>query len=79
MPEHLTQTPRYESPRGGGADVMPVPKEQILPPSILSRRQPRKGNQRIGRMPIGTDTRNPWGRAQGGSIDKPLLGRNRDI
>jgi len=78
MPQHLTRT-LYKSPRGGGADVMPVPKEQILPPSILSRRQPRKGNRRIGRMPIGTDTRNPWGRAQGGSIDKPLLGRNRDI
>ena len=41
--------------------------------------RPQKGNRRVGRMPIGTDTRNPWGRADGGLMDIPLTGRSRYI
>jgi len=86
MPEHLTRTlyksPRGgdQPPRGGGPDVIPRPK---MYPSILTARRPHypdpSPNRRVGRMPIGTDTRNPWGRADGGLMDIPLPGRKRDI
>ena len=69
-----------QPPRGGGPDVISRPK---MYPSILTARRPHypdpSPNRRVGRMPIGTDTRNPWGRADGGLMDIPLPGRSRYI
>ena len=86
MPEHLTTyTPPKKTyvtpPRGGGADVMPIPqpKQKYVSPARPHSADPPSGGGQRGSMPTGTAGRNPWGRAHGGLIDKPLPGRRRDI
>ena len=83
MPEHLTTyTPPKKTyvtpPRGGGADVMPTPPPKQTYVSPARPHGNGGGNQR-GSMPTGTAGRNPWGRAHGGLIDRPLPGRSRYI
>ena len=66
------------TPRGGGADVMPIPpprKTYVSP----ARPHGDGGGGQKGSMPAGTAGRNPWGRAHGGLMDIPLPGRRRDI
>ena len=66
------------TPRGGGADVMPIPpprKTYVSP----ARPHGNGGGDQKGSMPTGTAGNNPWGRADGGLMDIPLTGRNRYI
>ena len=68
-PPSITQKPKWTPPQQTGGDG-----------GIHGGGgRPQKGNRRVGRMPIGTDTRNPWGRADGGLMDIPLTGRSRYI
>ena len=69
-------------PRGGGADVMPIPpprKTYVSPAKPHSADPPSGNGGQRGSMPTGTAGRNPWGRAHGGLIDIPLSGRSRYI
>ena len=73
-PVHSPHLPHLQIPGRGN---IPTPKKTITP-----RHAPhpdRGGGSQPGSMPTGTAGRNPWGRAHGGLIDRPLPGRSRDI
>ena len=82
MPEHLTP-PRKRTytppPRGGGADVIPIPPKKTVTPRHAPHPD-RGGYEQSGgsaqdRGPPGGDP--GWKGARGGYVDRPLPGRSR--